>query len=165
MENHLTDVELQEYYLGLVCIAAGTRAEEQVVHEGGSRWRSFLHPRCEVTHASTEARQTIRDRRLEMKRWFWVIMMSSLALLLVGCGTAKSDASMTVTNAEEVQRISPEEAKALLDSGEAALYDTRSTDDYQTQHAAGAISFPEEEVAGRIDELPDDGKAVIFYCT
>jgi hypothetical protein len=100
-----------------------------------------------------------------MKRWLSVIVLGLLAALLVGCGAASSQASVTVNSAEDVQRISPKEAKALVDSDAALLYDTRSADAYLAQHAQGAISFPEEEAATRIDELPDDGTAIILYCT
>lgn len=98
-----------------------------------------------------------------MKRWMWVILLGSLAALLVGCGAANSG---TVASEEDVQRITPQEAKALLDDGEAMLYDTRSADAYEGQHAAGAISLPEEELPARFDELLDDsGTALVFYCT
>jgi rhodanese-related sulfurtransferase len=63
---------------------------------------------------------------------------------------------------EDVQRIKPSEAKALLDDDEAVLYDVRSTEAYETKHAVGAISLPEPKVSGRLDELPDD-KTLIFY--
>lgn len=95
-----------------------------------------------------------------MTKWLWLLVVGGLAAALVGCGGANG-----VTSPDEVQRISPREAKALLDSGEATLYDTRSADAYRSQHAAGAISLPEEDLASRFDELPDDGRALIFYCT
>jgi len=63
-----------------------------------------------------------------------------------------------------VLRISPAKAKALVDDGRAVLYDTRSADQYRALHAAGAISFPEDQAAARFDELPDDLE-LIFYCT
>jgi rhodanese-related sulfurtransferase len=61
-----------------------------------------------------------------------------------------------------VQRITPAEAKSLLDSGEAVLYDTRSAGAYEALHAAGALSFPEAEAAARVGELPAD-KSLVFY--
>ncbi len=67
-----------------------------------------------------------------------------------------------VRSAADVQRITPAEVKPLLDSGQAILYDTRSAGSYNNQHAAGAISFPEADVAARFSELPDD-KALVFY--
>jgi len=49
-----------------------------------------------------------------------------------------------------------------VDDGTALLYDTRSAEEYQTLHAAGAISFPEADVGARYGELPTD-EALIFY--
>lgn len=95
------------------------------------------------------------------KRWLWVGLVASLAALLVGCGSA----SPSNTGPGAVQRLSPQETRALLETGEAVVYDTRTAGAYRIQHAAGATSLPEAELAGRIDELPDDGRVLIFYCT
>jgi rhodanese-related sulfurtransferase len=67
-----------------------------------------------------------------------------------------------VTSADDVRRISPAEARVLVEGGGALLYDTRSAASYGSRHAAGAISFPESEAAGRVGELPAD-KGLIFY--
>ena len=64
--------------------------------------------------------------------------------------------------ADGVRRITPAEAKVLLDHGQAALYDTRSAEAYQAEHASGAISLPEPEVEARLGTLPTD-KVLIFY--
>lgn len=66
--------------------------------------------------------------------------------------------------AADVQRITPAEASALLDSGEAVLYDVQGELGYITLHAVGALSLPPADVEARFAELPTD-KAVIFYCT
>jgi rhodanese-related sulfurtransferase len=71
---------------------------------------------------------------------------------------------MVLASTDDVQRITPAEAKALVDGGRAVLYDTRAAEAYRIRHAAGAVSLPEAEVPGRLDELPSD-KALIFYCT
>jgi hypothetical protein len=42
------------------------------------------------------------------------------------------------------------------------LYDTRLAGSYHTQHAAGAVSFPEADVSARFSELPTD-QSLIFY--
>ncbi len=102
-----------------------------------------------------------------------------LVVLLASCGTVATETKQAeqvaqvsptftapppviVRSADEVQRITPTEARPLLDSGQAILYDARSADSYSTQHAAGAVSFPEADVAARFSELPDD-KALVFY--
>lgn len=98
-----------------------------------------------------------------MKLRIWTILLVGLTVFLVGCGSA---GSMAVSSPGDVQRISPERARALLEEGKAVLYDTRSAEAYRAQHAEGAVSFPEEDVAGRFDELPDEEEmALIFYCT
>jgi hypothetical protein len=96
-----------------------------------------------------------------MKRWLWVITLGAIAALLVSCGGA----SVNVKSPDDVRRISPKDAKAPLDAGNAVLYDARSAEAYDAQHAEGAVSFPEADAAAHIDELPDDGTALIFYCT
>ncbi|MEE8389839.1 MAG: rhodanese-like domain-containing protein [Anaerolineae bacterium] len=115
-----------------------------------------------------------------------MIVSTGLVILLASCGTigatdgqveqeivktatlpptvAPPPTPVVALTADDVQRITPIEAKALLDNGTAALYDARSAGEYRTQHAAGAISFPETDVTARIGELPTD-KALIFYCT
>ena len=75
---------------------------------------------------------------------------------------APSATPLVVRSAADVQCITPAEAKTLLDEGQAVLYDTRSAGSYHTQHAAGAVSFPEADVSARFSELPTD-QALIFY--
>ncbi len=107
------------------------------------------------------------------------IAATILVVLLARCGTVATETEpagpgaqvsptstapppATVRRAADVQRITPAEARPLLDGGQAILYDVRSADSYRTQHAAGAVSFPEADVAARFGELPDD-KALVFY--
>ena len=67
------------------------------------------------------------------------------------------------TTKSEVPRISAEELKARLDSGEAILVvDSRSPAEFETLHIAGAISVPSNEVDSRLGELPRD-QEIVFY--
>ena len=65
-----------------------------------------------------------------------------------------------------VPRVTVEEAKAALDSGEAVIVDVRSQAAYDTSHVAGAIFIPlgafETDIAN-ID-LPKE-QWIITYCT
>ncbi len=127
-----------------------------------------------------------------MKKWLWMIVLTGLVVLLVGCGTsddAEIERAVRVTlaspaegqapgntlpptavppvaalTAKDVQRVTLTDAKSLLDNGTAVLVDARSAKAYRSKHAAGAISLPEDEVAARASELPAD-KVLIFYCT
>ena len=101
-------------------------------------------------------------RRRDGRAWAATAVLIALALTVTGCGLARETNVGAVRSTDDVQRISPSSAKALLDRGEAVLYDTRGTEWYESEHAAGAMSLPEQDVSAQIDALPDD-KALIFY--
>lgn len=64
----------------------------------------------------------------------------------------------------EVVRISVEESKARLDAGTAVILDVRPLEDYETLHAANAISIPLTELPDRFSELAQDAE-ILTYCT
>jgi photosystem II stability/assembly factor-like uncharacterized protein len=101
-----------------------------------------------------------------MNKWLWMVFLTALAVLLVSCATsgtvAPSPTPTIALTAGDLQRLTAAEAHALVSDGTALLYDTRSLRAYQTLHAAGAISFPEADVAARYGELSAD-QALIFY--
>jgi len=101
-----------------------------------------------------------------MNKWLWMVFLTALAVLLVGCAAsepvAPSATPAVALTAGDLQLLTTAEAHALVNDGTALLYDTRSAEEYQTLHAAGAISFPEADVAARYGELPTD-EALIFY--
>lgn len=67
-------------------------------------------------------------------------------------------------NQDQIPRVTAEEAYQAVLNGEAILLDTRAASQYQTQHAAGAISFPVSEAQLRLGELDPD-QWYITYCT
>jgi hypothetical protein len=120
-----------------------------------------------------------------MSKWLWTIIFIGLVVLLAGCSVSATEAeqatqvtpvsstegqaggntpaaAVSALTVRDVQRITPADARALVEDGKAVLIDARSAKAYSSRHAAGAISLPEEEVAARADELPTD-KSVIFY--
>jgi hypothetical protein len=100
----------------------------------------------------------------QMNRSVIAIVLAAFALLLVACGGAAPtpEPPLVVESDADVQRITAEDAKALLDSGEAILLDARSAAAYEAAHAAGSISFPASDAAARSGELPAD-KSLVFY--
>lgn len=66
----------------------------------------------------------------------------------------------------EALRISAEEAKALLDQGQALVLDVVSPGAWEQLDVAvpGALRMAPDEVAGRTGELPRE-RALIAYCT
>ena len=64
---------------------------------------------------------------------------------------------------EPYWRISLNEAKAMMDSGNAVVIDVRQPDEWASGHVAGAMHIPVDDVGARIDELPAD-KDLLFIC-
>ena len=64
---------------------------------------------------------------------------------------------------EPYWRISLNEAKAMMDSGNAVVIDVRQPDEWASGHVAGAIHIPVDDIGARIDELPAD-KDLLFIC-
>ena len=97
-----------------------------------------------------------------MRKGLWVLAVIALGVLLAAC--TSSEATPAVQSAADVSRIRAVDAKAMLDDGTAVPYDTRSLNQFRSQRAAGAVSFPEGEEAARFGELSTE-KTLIFYCT
>lgn len=64
---------------------------------------------------------------------------------------------------EPYTRISVEEAREMLDAGEATAIDVRRDDEYQAGHIQGAMWIPVDDVIPRFAEIPGDGK-LLFIC-
>ena len=77
--------------------------------------------------------------------------------LLTGCGgTAAGDA---------YQQITQEEAKEMMDAGDAVVLDVREQSEYDEGHIPGAVLLP----VGSIDEdtaavIPEKSTTVLVYC-
>ncbi|MBI4298136.1 MAG: rhodanese-like domain-containing protein [Chloroflexi bacterium] len=64
---------------------------------------------------------------------------------------------------EPYTRISVEEAKKMLEEGDAVVVDVRQPNEYTAGHVKGALFIPVDSVLGRFDELPKD-KKLLFIC-
>ena len=113
------------------------------------------------------------------------VLLIVISVLLISCSTAAESPTPTAvptsspeasTDSEslsesqvprgaiQVPRITAQELKERLDSGEAiVIADSRSANAYEIRHIAGAISVPESEVESHLDELPLD-QEIVFYC-
>lgn len=63
----------------------------------------------------------------------------------------------------EFAGITAAELAARLNNHEVILLDVRPAIEYETAHLPGAVSMPWDEVAQRLDELPED-KTIVAYC-
>lgn len=65
---------------------------------------------------------------------------------------------------DELEAISPDRVKLLLDSGEKILFiDLRSAKEFQQKRLPGARSIPFTELEKRFGEIPRAGR-VVLYC-
>lgn len=91
-----------------------------------------------------------------MKRIF-ALLFALCLLLLAGCGQ-QADAAY--------RQISQEEAKEMMDAGDAVVLDVREQSEYDEGHIPGAVLLP----VGSIDEdtaaavIPEKSAAVLVYC-
>ena len=69
------------------------------------------------------------------------------------------------TTGDEPPRMTLADFKAVYDNFAQRPYiiDVRDKDAYATGHIKGAISFPQTDVASRVQELPKD-KLIVAYC-
>lgn len=93
-----------------------------------------------------------------------VVVIGYGAVMMVRSTTTQPPQATAVPAVIEISRIEVDETKALMDSGQAILLDTRSAESYASQHASGAVSFPEAKELELLATLPKD-KILIFYCT
>ncbi|MCI5705343.1 rhodanese-like domain-containing protein [Candidatus Pseudoscillospira sp. SGI.172] len=64
-------------------------------------------------------------------------------------------------------RVSFEQAKAIMDSGDSyAFVDVRTELEYTVEHGAGAISLPLDEINAESAQrsIPDKNAAILLYC-
>lgn len=63
----------------------------------------------------------------------------------------------------DFERITSEEVREGLRQDRILLIDSRPEEEYRTGHLPGAVSFPVDTLARRIDEIPT-GKVLVTYC-
>lgn len=97
-------------------------------------------------------------------------------LLLAGCTSPKaplasqetSSASSAPTEAAAkavYHKITPEEAKAMMDKGGVVIVDVRTEGEYQEKHIKNAVLVPNESISSQKPELlPDVQATLLVYC-
>lgn len=90
-----------------------------------------------------------------------------LALVIV-CGAAllKWVSRRSVPTGGGWKTLTPEEAKARLDSGDAVtLLDVRTEAEYEESHIPGAVCLPVESIGAQPPaSLPDPDAEILVYC-
>ena len=101
-----------------------------------------------------------------------------LCILLTACGNDSSigiiggaDGPTSIEVHEKggkamYERITAEEAKKIMDSGEEhIILDTREQDEFDSGHIPGAILIPYTEIENKAEEMiPDKDELILVYC-
>ena len=80
------------------------------------------------------------------------------------CEKAQLAPYVKYESAEQVPRITLEEAKKDYDAGTAVIIDSRGEAQYKQEHIAGALNIPIGSPETRFSEIPK-GKKIIVYCS
>lgn len=65
----------------------------------------------------------------------------------------------------EYHKITPEEAKKMIDAGGVTIVDVRREDEYRENHIPGAILVPNEGIGDEMpEELPDKDAVLLVHC-
>ncbi len=110
-----------------------------------------------------------------MKSKLRFLLMLSLMALLAACGPAATPPPPSPTptprpgapqSEADVPRVSPADAKAAFDAGEAIIVDVRSQEAYKIEHVTGAILLPLLDIEANPGGTGlDKAKWIITYCT
>ncbi len=92
-----------------------------------------------------------------MKKFALVLIVLCL-LLIAGCADPQNTAGY--------QKITPEEAKAMLDAGkDLTLVDVRTQEEYDQGHIPGAMLLPSTDIQEKAAQaLPDKSAVLLVYC-
>jgi 3-mercaptopyruvate sulfurtransferase SseA len=84
-----------------------------------------------------------------------VFALSALAFVVAGRAQESGDG---------VRRVTPAEARAAVEKGQAVIVDVRPAESFKAGHVKGALSIPLGDIASRTGELPR-GKMIVTYCS
>ena len=92
-------------------------------------------------------------------------MKTKIALLLVCLLLLSACQPAAAGAAGEYHKITPEEAKNMMDTQTVTIVDVRTEAEYQEGHVPQAILVPNESIEGKKpDALPDTDAVLLVYC-
>ncbi len=62
------------------------------------------------------------------------------------------------------KKISPEEAKQIMESQSCTVLDVRTEDEFVLGHIENSICIPVDDLSQRLDELPDKSAVILVCC-
>lgn len=100
-----------------------------------------------------------------MKKNLVLILLLFSVAFLVSCTIRTSNPSNS-SNMTSYQKITAEEAKARIDSGDSIIIvDVRTQEEYDAEHIEGSVLIPNETISDTQPEfLPDLNAEILIYC-
>jgi hypothetical protein len=96
----------------------------------------------------------------------WIVGLAGLILVAAGLIVLMERQAPNPNSSglpyPNITRVSPAKAHNQQQAGTGIIIDVRDASFYQESHAAGALSFPEDELLAHVEDLPAD-KTLIFY--
>lgn len=101
-----------------------------------------------------------------MKKLLSTLFAAFLLVSFFACAAAAPAEPTPTVKPAEYHKISAEDAKARLDSGDALmLLDVRTKEEFDAGHIEGAILLPNETILDtQPDALPDRDAEILIYC-
>lgn len=91
-------------------------------------------------------------------------VLAILALALTGCSNTSSEEE-SVNDKIQYVKISPKDAKEIMDNEESIVLDVRTKDEYDQGHIEGSVLLPVDEISSKAEEVLKDKKAkILVYC-
>lgn len=102
-----------------------------------------------------------------MKKLFFLLALF-VVVISIGCSKKEENINREATGVEEVageyKKISPEEAKEMMDDS-VIILDVRTEEEFAQGYISGAVLIPDYEIEQRAgEELMDKNQKILVYC-
>ena len=93
-----------------------------------------------------------------------ICALSIILTAITSCRTTEPQNATELAKIEYI-KITPYEAKLIIESEPHILLDVRTEQEFDDQHIEGAILIPYDELGGRAkSELPNKDDVILIYC-
>ena len=117
------------------------------------------------TIALTTATSTINNDTTITSVLTSTVVLSNTTTPETTANSTTEEATITTEEVPMVQKISPEEAKDMMEQGGVVIVDVRRADEYAEGHIPGAILVPNETILTEAaSALPDRNAILLVYC-
>jgi rhodanese-related sulfurtransferase len=87
-----------------------------------------------------------------------------LVLVSTGCSNTSSE-EKSMNEKTQYVKISPAEAKEIMDKEESIVLDVRTKQEYDQGHIEGSVLLPVDEISAKAEEvLKDKSAKILVYC-